>query len=157
MKLVEYYSDLHEDVKNYFLTEEMQYYTVRPQESILLSEKHSDYHSIAAYQDETLVTFFVLDGTSDKNLYTAKDDALLLRSFSTDSRYLKQGHARQALLLLPDFISQNYPAIKEVVLAVNINNLAAQKLYKKSGFIDNGTRVAGAKGQLLIFSRPISH
>jgi RimJ/RimL family protein N-acetyltransferase len=44
----------------------------------------------------------------------------------------------------------------EIILAVNVKNLAAQSLYKKCGFVDDGERRMGAKGELVIMSYSLS-
>lgn len=97
MKLIEYIEKEKNNIQNYSLTEEMKVYTGTPQESVLISKVQPEYHSILSYSDNHLVTFFVLDGGEDKYLYTEKAQAMLLRSFSTDSRYLRQGHATKTL------------------------------------------------------------
>lgn len=150
MKLIEYEDNYFEDVKNYVLTDEMTYYTSLPKENIDLSQNNPDYHSILAYSASTLVTFFVLDAGVDKKLYTEEPQSMLLRSFSTDSRYVRQGHAKEALKLLPNFVKIAYPDIQSIVLAVNAKNHSAQNLYIKSGFKDEGVRRMGEKGELIV-------
>ncbi|MBS4534079.1 GNAT family N-acetyltransferase [Clostridium sp. D2Q-14] len=155
MYLVEYETKYKEDVENYFLTDEMKYYTGAPQDNIIISEKNPKHHSILAYSETNLVTFFVLDEDSDKLTYTNEPQSMLLRSFSTDSRYVRQGHAKESLRLLPDFVKATYPEIKEIVLAVNIKNESAQNLYKQVGFVDKGVRRNGKKGELIVLSYDI--
>ncbi|MGX6979792.1 GNAT family N-acetyltransferase [Vagococcus elongatus] len=77
---------------------------------------------------------------------------MLLRSFSTDSRYIKRGYAKKTLRLLPQYMLEKHPAVNEVVLAVNVRNTVAQKLYLTCGFKDEGVRVEGPKGELLVLS-----
>ncbi|PET34061.1 GNAT family N-acetyltransferase, partial [Bacillus cereus] len=54
-----------------------------------------------------------------------------------------------------DFIKKildRFLGINEIILAVNVKNVAAQSLYKKCGFCDNGVRRMGRKGELIIMS-----
>ena len=140
MELMKYRDEYKEDVVNYFLTDEMTYFTGTPQENIALSQKK-------------LVTFFVLDAGPQKADYTDENDALLLRSFSTDARFLRRGYAKEALRLLPDFVKTHFPAMKQIVLAVNKKNSAAKKLYYSVGFVDSGEEKMGPKGpqHLLVY------
>lgn len=49
-------------------------------------------------------------------------------------------------MLLPDFVRNQFPDIKEIVLGVNQKNLPAQALYEKAGFVANGRILQGPKG-----------
>jgi RimJ/RimL family protein N-acetyltransferase len=99
-----------------------------------------------------LVTFFVLHKNEGVKPYSNNIHAILLRAFSTDFRYQGMGYAKKALMLLPPFVKVNFKEINEIVLAVNVQNVVAQKLYQKCGFIDNGVRKMGKKGELIIMS-----
>jgi len=55
-------------------------------------------------------------------------------------------------LLLPEVSKEQFQHINEIVLAVNVKNQVAQTLYKKWGFIDEGVRKMGKKGELIIMS-----
>ncbi|MFV0559310.1 MAG: GNAT family N-acetyltransferase [Enterococcus sp.] len=155
MYLVEYDMQHREAINNYCLTDAMIYFTSEPKENVSISETKRTYHSIVCYANKKLVTFFVLDESSAKSIYTNEPNAMLLRAFSTDTRYTRKGHAKEALTLLPDFVKQQYPHIKEIVLAVNSKNNAAQKLYLNANFSDTGKKARGEKGELLIFNYKI--
>lgn len=153
MELMEYREEYKEAVTNYFLTDEMTYFTGTPQENIALSQKNPQHHPILAFSQQKLVTFFVLDAGPQKADYTDENDALLLRSFSTDARFLRRGYAKEALRLLSDFVKTHFPAMKQIVLAVNKKNSAAKKLYYSVGFVDSGEEKMGPKGpqHLLVY------
>ncbi|MGF6952299.1 RimJ/RimL family protein N-acetyltransferase [Neobacillus sp. B4I6] len=53
---------------------------------------------------------------------------------------------------LPFFVKEHFIETNEIVLAVNLQNTVAQGLYKKCGFIDEGERRMGNKGELIIMS-----
>ncbi len=120
------------------------------------SKKDHLFHPILSFSNDTLVTFLVLDEGKEKMTYTTNRHALLLRSFSTDSRYLKKGYAMNTLLLLNNFVKNQYPHIDEIILAVNQKNIPAQALYLKAGFIDTGKRIKGIKGELMILTKEIN-
>jgi len=83
-------------------------------------------------------------------IFSADDRDILLRSFSTNYENQGKGYARKALELTPDYIRKNLPHINGIVLGVNKKNVAAQKLYEKCGFIDEGNRVMGSKGEMIV-------
>lgn len=146
MKLKGYRPTCHDDVMHYVQTEELLTYTGTPKDSIALSASTPTHHSIVVYVENQLVCFFVLDEGTEKAAYTSEKAALVLRSFSTDARYLRKGYAKNTLLLLPDFVREQFPDIKEIVLGVNQKNLPAQVLYEKVGFVDNDRIINGPKG-----------
>jgi RimJ/RimL family protein N-acetyltransferase len=153
MELKEYQEKYQADIANYFLTDEMLYFTGTPQENVRISQDDPNHHSILAFSNQKLVTFFVLDECPQKANFTDEKNALLLRSFSTDARHLRKGYGRAALRLLPDFVNNHFPETKQIVLAVNKKNSAAKKLYQSVGFIESGNERMGPKGPqyLLIF------
>lgn len=99
-----------------------------------------------------LVTFFDLHKNEGVKPYSHNDNAILLRALSTDIYCQGKGYAKQALMILPSFIKENFKDINEVVLAVNVKNKIAQELYKKVGFKDEGLRKMGKKGELIIMN-----
>ncbi|PES68040.1 GNAT family N-acetyltransferase [Bacillus cereus] len=152
MELFEYEERFKEQVENYKLSEEQLQFTGTPKKCIELAIADIDRHSILFLVNDELVTFFVLHENEGVKSYSENPKAMLLRAFSTDYYYQGKGYAKQSLLFLPDFIRKEYPHINEIVLAVNIKNISAQSLYKKCGFIDEGVRKIGKKGQLIIMS-----
>ncbi|GAA0362009.1 GNAT family N-acetyltransferase [Bacillus horti] len=152
MKLYEYENQLKSEVENYTLSEEQLKYTTTPRECIKLSEEDLDRHSILAIEDNQLVTFFVLHENEGVKPYSENAKAILLRAFSTNYNHQGKGYATKSLLLLPEFVRTTFTQSNEIILAVNVENIAAQSLYKKCGFIDNGVRQEGKKGQLIIMS-----
>jgi len=146
LKLKGYRSTYHEDVRHYVQTEELLRYTGTPQDNIAISATTPTHHSILVYEKNQLVCFFALDEGALKTQYTSEPSAFVLRSFSTDARYLRRGYGKKALMLLPDFVRNQFPDIKEIVLGVNQNNLPAQALYEKVGFVANGRILQGPKG-----------
>ena len=152
MQLYLYDDSYNHLIEQYQLTEEQLQFTGKPNECIELSNEDVDRHSILALEDDKLVTFFVLHRNEGVKPYTDNDNSILIRSFSTDFRHQGNGYAKKALLLVPDFVKRHYSDINEIVLAVNVKNEAAQGLYKKCGYIDEGARKMGRIGELIIMS-----
>ena len=53
---------------------------------------------------------------------------------------------------MPDFVKTHFPAMKQIVLAVN-KKIVQQKLYYSVGFVDSGEEKMGPKGpqHLLVY------
>ncbi|KOS68406.1 GNAT family acetyltransferase [Lysinibacillus contaminans] len=139
-------------VEQYQIMEEQLRYTYSPKDSIVLVNKDADRHAILALENEMLVSFFVLHQREGVKPYSSNNQAILIRSFSTDFYHQGKGYVKKALQLLPAFVQMHFTDINELVLAVNIQNTAAQALYKTCGFIDEGVRSMGNKGELIIMS-----
>lgn len=151
--LLYFYKDrFHNAIEQYQLTEEQLRFTGKPIDCIELSNGDSDRFSILAMQEDKLVNFFVLHKNEGVKPYSNNNNSILLRAFSTDFRYQGKGYAKKALMLLPAFVMENFIQINEIVLAVNLKNEAAQGLYKKCGFVDEGVRKMEKKGELIIMS-----
>jgi len=130
-------------IEQYTLSEEQLCYTMSPQASIELVKTDKSRHAVLALKEGKLVTFFVLHEKEGVRPYTQNERALLIRAFSTDIYEQGKGYATEALQLLPSFVRQYFPTINELVLGVNFPNTAAQALYKKCGFIDEGVNAVG--------------
>lgn len=152
MELVRYNESFENMIDQYQLTEEQLRYTCTPKDAILLEKEDSGRYSTLAMENNTLVTFFVLHRNDGVKPYSINEKAILVRAFSTDFRHQGKGYAKRALKLLPNFVREHFSDINEIVLAVNLKNYAAQSLYKKCGYIDEGERRMGSKGELIIMS-----
>ncbi|WP_438311268.1 GNAT family N-acetyltransferase [Sporosarcina sp. FA9] len=150
MELFEYEKRFRTEVMNYKLSKEQLRFTGSPLSCVKLSKKDSNRHSILAIKNNKLVTFFVLHKNEGVIPYSRNPEALLLRSFSTDCYQQGKGFAQESLMLLPEFVRAKFPDINRIVLAVNVENTAAQSLYKKCGFFDEGIRKKSRKGELII-------
>ncbi|MCL2113625.1 MAG: GNAT family N-acetyltransferase [Streptococcaceae bacterium] len=104
-----------------------------------------------------LVGFFCLHiGKGPERYGFSGDEVILLRAFSIDDRFRRQGYASSALTELSKFIHQRISAeIREVILAVNSENIVAQKTYEKSGFIKLSQTFEGKLGTLFIMKKEL--
>nr|WP_284705938.1 GNAT family protein [Lysinibacillus sp. OL1_EC] len=150
---LKFYEDKAQNlVEQYTLTEEQLRYTKSPKESIALAKQDHSRHAILALDGNKLVTFFVLHEKEGVTPYSSNEHALLIRSFSTDFYEQGKGYAKTALQLLPDFVRKHFPLINELVLGVNVPNRAAQELYKRCGFVDEGRQAMGLRNELKVMS-----
>jgi RimJ/RimL family protein N-acetyltransferase len=152
MKLLFYDERFKDDIEQYQITEEQLRFTGSPTDCIKLSNEDPDRYSILAMDQDQLVTFFDLHRNEGVKPYSDNDHSILVRGFSTDFRQQGKGYAKQALGILPSFVKEHFRDTNEIVLAVNLQNEVAQGLYKKCGFIDEGERRMGRKGELIIMS-----
>ncbi|QPA60749.1 GNAT family N-acetyltransferase [Lysinibacillus sphaericus] len=139
-------------VEQYTITEEQLRYTKSPKDSIELAKADDSRHAVLALDGDKLVSFFVLHEKEGVRPYSSNEQALLIRSFSTDYHEQGKGYAKEALQLLPTFVRQHFPSINELVLGVNIPNVAAQALYAKCGFVDEGKLAIGFGEELKVMS-----
>jgi RimJ/RimL family protein N-acetyltransferase len=137
-----------------YIIEKIQF-TGHPSEAVKLAEKEPDRHAILILHGESLVGFFVLHGWAGAKKYTDDQHALLLRTFSIDTRNQGKGYAKQAMKQLPDFVQTYFPDARRIVLGVNYANYPAQNLYLRSGFSDTGRRVIGAHGEQYVYEQLI--
>ncbi|PTH47577.1 GNAT family N-acetyltransferase [Staphylococcus arlettae] len=155
MQLENYSTKYQVQIQQYELTETQLQFTDYPSNNIQqASDRH---HPIVCFnQERDLVCYFALQEHHDFESYSTHSSTLLLRCFSTDTRFLHQGYATAALQHLPAFIAEYYPHITSIVLGVNIDNTTAQALYAKCQFKDTGQRVQWRKGTLMIMELVLS-
>lgn len=141
-----------EHIENYTLTDNQLRFTGTPKEAIDLSKAEQNRYSILAIKNDQLVTFFSLHKGEGVKPFSPNNNAILIRSFSTDFHQQGKGYGKNTLMLLPDFVRSNFINIDEIILAVNVKNEIAQALYVKCGYIDGGLRVMGRSGELIVMS-----
>ncbi|MGE7693947.1 GNAT family N-acetyltransferase [Lysinibacillus sp. NPDC094177] len=139
-------------IEQYTITEEQLRYTMSPKASIELVKQDKNRHAILVLDKDKLVTFFVLHEKEGVKPYSSNEKAILIRAFSTDFYEQGKGYAKAALQFLPGFVSEHFPYINELVLGVNQPNIAAQSLYKKCGFVDEGRLATGFRGVIKVMS-----
>lgn len=146
IRLVEYEPSHAPLLLNYFLSPDQLQFTSLPLEKLsspLVS--HTAKHIVILNVD-TPVGYFALEDGEKLQKYSGNPTARLLTSFSIDSKYQGKGFAKTSLLILSMFIKNVFPEVSEIVLGVNQKNIRAYNLYIKSGFIDKGEILVGAKG-----------
>ena len=58
------------------------------------------------------------------------------RGFLIDQKHQGKGYGKKAAILLNNYILENYPRFKGIVLTVKCKNKAAYNCYKSAGFFD---------------------
>ncbi|WEG11294.1 GNAT family N-acetyltransferase [Pullulanibacillus sp. KACC 23026] len=153
---LDFYKEIYKrDLYDYHLSEEHSQYTSLPVNALKLCEEDPSRYPIVILYNGAVAGFFVLHGWEGVQAYCDHQSAILIRGYSVKPSYQGKGIATKSLKLLTPFIKQHFPDKNEIILAVNHNNVIAQHVYKKSGFIDKGKRVLGRKGELYIFHKDL--
>lgn len=140
------YEDSHtESLLSYQLPVEQALFTALPEkvfERIAARNAQGDFTAIpiSILLQDRPIGLFVLDSGPDLNLWTENTHAVFLRSLSINPEFQGQGIGTMVMKCLPEFIAGQIPelSVNEIVLGVNRDNKAAQKLYDKIGFNEYG-------------------
>lgn len=155
VKLTIYNDSYRKSLENYQLSEEHLSFTGHPLELLERTEINATYTPIIITEDDQVAGFFVLDTGEDKLHYTDIAESILLRGYSIHPDYQGRGIAKTSMQLLHSFVAKHFPDVKRIVLGVNEANKAAQVVYVKSGFIDEGRRFNGRSGIQIAMMLPI--
>lgn len=151
VRLALYEEKFREGLLAFQLPAEQAEFTGLPEETIADALQDEGKVPVVIMAGEKPVGFFILhSGAGIAGFYIHWSEALLLRAFLIDYTCQGQGFAKAAMALLPGFVRIHFPAVREVVLAVNERNLPAGQLYLRAGFRDHGLRRNGAKGSQMI-------
>lgn len=142
---------------NYTLSETQLQFTASPEAALAKIKERNDglKNPICIYEDEEIAGFFVLDTSDDKKELTENSHSILLRSLSLNPAFQGKGIAKEAMLLIPEFVKIHFPSCNEIVLAVNFQNPVAYQLYLKTNFIDQGKTMIGRNGLQYILTLKI--
>ena len=147
---LKHYSSEYLDVLNSFeLPEEQGQFTALPRKILEVKE---GLHRIVILSENEPVGFFLLHSTERVKEYSDNPKAMLLTALSVNHAKQGNGYAKQAMLLLSDFVKSEFPYCDEIILVVNHKNVPAQRLYVKVGFNDTGKRKMGPIGEQLVMS-----
>lgn len=154
MVTLHFYQDTDTDnqrIAHYQLTNPS--FTATPQQALAQASTDPDRLPVLALQDNELVGFFVLVKSAGVNEVGADPrTAILIRSLSVSEAHRHQGVATQMMTVLPDFVRQAFPEVKELTLSVDHGNVAAQKLYAKLNYLDTGRRRYGRYGEQYVLA-----
>ncbi len=141
------------DLLNYNLLEGQDKFTAIPSivfERISKRENIGDFTAIPVtiIYDNIPVGLFVLDFGNDRFVFTENKNSILLKALSINPKYQGKGIAKKAMELIPNFINEGigFSDIEEIVLAVNIKNKNAYRLYRKVGYFETGQAIIGNFG-----------
>jgi RimJ/RimL family protein N-acetyltransferase len=147
VELQRYKPEYFELLIEFKLPKEQEQFTALPIEML---EETPVKHPIVIVSHNEPVGFFVLHSSDRVKEYSDNTNAMLLTAFSINHNQQGKGFAQEGMKLIQGFVNQEFPKCKEIVLAVNKRNIAAQKLYSKVGFNDTGRRRMGKIGEQLI-------
>ena len=152
-----YRSEDFEDLTSYSLDEQQSQFTAMPKATleIIKGKNTGDKFPVTIFYQHKAVGFFVLDFGEDKFELTENKNSTLLRSLSINPDYQGKGIGKTSMIILSDFVKDNFPECDEVVLAVNFNNKSAYDLYLKCGFEDQGKTRQMSKGWQNLLSKKI--
>jgi len=152
-----YIPEYYDDLTAYCLDEEQTQFSMVPQQILnnpeVLAKVERTQYCILYHAKP--VGFFSLDTSTDRLVYTSNQHAILLRALSLNPQYQGKGIAKQAMLLLPDFVKTHYPAINEIVFGVNFENEQAYQLYLKTHYRDTQKVYQGVKGPQRVMAQKI--
>ena len=149
VKLKHFLNEYFEELNSFELPEEQAQFTALP--SKILEETEGE-NRIVILDENEAVGFFVLHKTKRVKEYSDNTNAMLLTALSVNHAMQGKGYAKQAMLLLSDFVKSEFHNCDEIVLAVNHKNIPAQRLYSRVGFSDTGKRKNGPIGEQFILN-----
>lgn len=141
---------------SYTLDETQLQYTATAEQALQKIEERSDTLAfpITILENNLPVGFFVLDFGNDKLDITDNHDSMLLRSLSVNPQLQGKGIGKAAMILLDEFVRENFRDCNEIVLAVNQNNSSAYELYLNVGYkFDGKTRMGRSGIQYLMYKK----
>ncbi|MFZ3590701.1 GNAT family N-acetyltransferase [Bacillus sp. DJP31] len=145
-----YKNEFDSPLQDYHLSGEQLNFTAHPLEALIKCQGEPKRHPIVILYNNVPAGFFVLHLGDGAKEYSENKKAILLRAYSISTPFQGEGIAKRSLILLPTFVNEHFPEINEIVLAVNLKNTIAQKLYFTCGFVDTCKRVIGRAGEQYI-------
>ncbi|MGJ7913261.1 GNAT family N-acetyltransferase [Neobacillus sp. LXY-1] len=149
-RLAFYTPDYKTFFEDYVLEGDQLKFTSEPLDALKICDEDPGRYPVVILFNDEPAGFFVLHGQEGVKEYWENDQALLLRAFSVNPKYQGKGIAQKSMMQLPEFVKEHFSGVNEVILAVNCKNVAAQHVYKKTGFIDKGVRAWGRNGEMFI-------
>ena len=133
-------------------------FTATPEQALAQAKDDADRHPVLILEDGKMVGFFVLvTGTGVDEVHADRQKAVLIRSLSVAENARGRGVATRAFKMLPEFVHEQWPAVRELTLSVDHGNSVAQGLYKKLGYTDTGKRGFGRYGTQYVLTYPLNY
>src|SRR5699024_2852574 len=125
IEFVKYSKEYAPFIHCYQLTNDDLRFTTLPRDA--MESSNPTISHILVMDQVQLVTFFSLEENKGTGPFTGYSEALIIRSFSTDTRFQGLGYGQAVFQLLPDFMERHFPAFTELVLAVNTENRSEER------------------------------
>lgn len=110
---------------------------------------------VTVFNSDVPAGFFTLDFGEDKTELTSHPDSVLLRSLSIHPEMQGKGIGKSAMIEADGFVREHFKNCREIVLAVNQNNVSAYRLYEKVGYRYTGKTRMGRSGPQYLMSKSI--
>ncbi|TQR20709.1 GNAT family N-acetyltransferase [Psychrobacillus vulpis] len=147
VELKHFSSEYLKKLNSFELPEEQKQFSALPNKFEEITEGQ---YRIVILNDDEPVGFFLLNSTERLKEYSSNMNALLLTALSINHTEQGKGYANQGMSLLSTFIQSEFPNCDEIFLVVDVENIPAQRLYKKVGFQETGERKIGRIGEEII-------
>ncbi|MBP2618911.1 GNAT family N-acetyltransferase [Chryseobacterium jejuense] len=141
---------------SYSLDENQLRFTASANQALQNIEERDDNDAfpITILENDVPAGFFVLDFGKDKFELTDNQNSVLVRSLSVNPEMQGRGIGKVAMILVDDFVNENFKHCDEIVLAVNQKNDSAYHIYLKAGYIYDGkTRIGRSGLQYLMYKK----
>ncbi|MES0132578.1 pyridoxal-phosphate dependent enzyme [Mesorhizobium sp. M0029] len=102
-------------------------------------------HPFSIVVSDQVVGFFVLREKTALPEWAAPG-VITLHSLRVGSAYQRSGFGKTAMRLAAEWILTNRPRVARFMLAVNVRNIVARKVYQTSGFCNTGATYYGPVG-----------
>ncbi|MGE8554064.1 MAG: GNAT family N-acetyltransferase [Chryseobacterium jejuense] len=149
-------SNEHLSGVSYSLDENQLRFTASANQALQNIEKRDDNDAfpITILENNVPAGFFVLDFGKDKFELTDNQNSVLVRSLSVNPEMQGKGIGKIAMMIVDDFVKENFKHCDEIVLAVNQKNDSAYHIYLKAGYIYDGkTRIGRSGPQYLMYKK----
>lgn len=141
---------------SYRLDENQLRFTASANQALQSIEEREDDNAfpITILENNVPAGFFVLDFGKDKFELTDNENSVLVRSLSVNPEMQGRGVGKEAMMLVGDFVRENFKHCNEIVLAVNQKNDSAYHIYLKAGYVYDGkTRIGRSGPQYLMYKK----
>ncbi|SMC53069.1 Acetyltransferase (GNAT) family protein [Moheibacter sediminis] len=158
VQLVPYQTSHFDELNSFQLDETQSKFTASVYENIVNRkiETIPGKFPVTILHDEIPVGFFILDDSDEKTIFTADENAVLLRSLSLNPKYQGKGIGKDTMILMDDFVRNQFPHRTHITLAVNARNEHAIQLYVKTGYQNTNRTYDGSIGPQFILSKQVN-
>lgn len=140
VSLVPVTAELREAVLALAPRAEHELFSGRADQTLPVAEAEPQRTPYAIVENGRPVGFFVLDLAPSEADPSAD---LVLRAFFVDAAAQGRGVAKAAAREVPSLVRRDFPAVRTVLLTVNVRNPAARAVYLAGGFRDRGELYLG--------------
>ncbi len=139
----------------FHLSEEDKQYTGLPKDILDETLENPNKTGVIILKDHNPVGFFVLHQGKEISDFITPNETMLIRALSIDSQHHRQGIGFKTMMLVNQFVEENFPGIRRLALAVNMKNQKAIDMYLKAGYTEDHRRM-GLKGEQFVLTKKIN-